>query len=219
MTFLDLDVDLKHTVDLNLDGNMPESRDAAVRRAEPGEAQRLMDTLTLAFYPDAASRWLFPDDDQYLRYFPRFAQALGGAAIPRRTAWVADDHAGAALWLPPGAHPDDAALLALVEEGVAPRERSDALAVFEAMAQYHPAEPHWYLPMIGVKPLSRRLGLGGALLQAALAECDAAHLPAYLEATSPRNRALYARHGFGAVGEITAGGCPPITPMLRRPRG
>ena len=216
MTVLDLGVNVDVNVGADLD--MLETRDAAVRRAEPGEAQRLLDTLTLAFYADPATRWLFPDDDQYLVQFPRFARALGGAAIGRRTAWLADDHAGAALWLPPDAHPDDAALLALVEEGVAPRERSDALSVFEAMAQYHPDQPHWYLPLIGVKPLSRRLGLGGALLRAALAECDAAHLPAYLEATNPRNRALYARHGFEPVGDIKAGRCPPITPMLRRAR-
>src|SRR4029078_4217506 len=112
MTVLDLGVNVDVNVGADLDML---ACGAMVRCAEPGEAQRLLDTLTLAFYADPATRWLFPDDDQYLRQFPRFARALGAAAIGRRTAWLADDHPGAALWLPPDAHPDDAALLALVE--------------------------------------------------------------------------------------------------------
>jgi len=56
------------------------------------------------------------------------------------------------------------------------------------------------------------------LLQTAIARCDAEGLPAYLESTNPRNRPLYERHGFEAVGEIRIGDCPPIVPMLRRAR-
>jgi ribosomal protein S18 acetylase RimI-like enzyme len=87
------------------------------------------------------------------------------------------------------------------------------------MGSYHPQEPHWYLPFIGVQPAWQGRGLGGLLLQYALSVCDAASMPAYLESTNPRNRSLYQRHGFKAIGEIRAGSCPPITPMLRTPKG
>ena len=39
-----------------------------------------------------------------------------------------------------------------------------------------------------------------------------------LEFTNPRNRPLYERHGFKAVAEIKVENCPPIVPMLRRPK-
>jgi hypothetical protein len=41
--------------------------------------------------------------------------------------------------------------------------------------------------------------------------------PAYLEATSPRNRALYERHGFEVVDELRTGDCPPLWGMWRKP--
>lgn len=40
----------------------------------------------------------------------------------------------------------------------------------------------------------------------------------YLEASSPRNKALYERHGFEATGVIQAGSSPPMWPMVRTPR-
>ena len=45
-----------------------------------------------------------------------------------------------------------------------------------------------------------------------------ADMPAYLEASSPRNKALYERHGFVEVGLIQAGSSPPMWPMLRPAR-
>ena len=91
-------------------------------------------------------------------------------------------------------------------------------AIIEQMIRYHPTEPHWYLPFIGVEPARQSAGLGSALLRAQLAACDAAQLPAYLESTNPRNQPLYESHGFEAVVEIKVEDCPPIVPMLRRPR-
>src|SRR5438067_2033726 len=190
----------------------------AVVRAGPNEAAHLFHTLTLAFGSDPPTRWLFPTADQHVRCLARFAQALGGAAFGRRTAYSTEDGTGVALWLPPDAHADEAALVELVKTDVAPRERADAFAVFEEMARYHPAEPHWYLPLIGVDPAWQGRGLGAALLKATLTQFDAMGAAAYLESTNPRNRPLYERHGFAVVCEIRVGSCPPITPMLRHPQ-
>lgn len=179
------------------------------------DAARALDTLTLAFATDPAVRWLFPDPHQYLRYFPALARALGGAAIAHGTAYVTESYAGTALWLPPDAGPDEAALGTLLEESGAAQERPQAAWLFAAMAAYHPAAPHWYLPLIGVEPLHQGYGLGSALLQTVLRQCDEAHLPAYLESTNPRNVPLYQRHGFKVLGTIRVGRCPPIIPMVR----
>ena len=190
----------------------------AIVPAHAAQADGLFGALTVAFAADPAARWMFPDPQQYLRWFPPFARAFGGAAIAHGTAWTDEDLAAAALWLSPDAHPDDEALADVIADGVAGREKRYAYTVFDEMARHHPAVPHWYLPLIGVDPARQGRGLGAALLQPVLACCDEAGAPAYLEATGPRNRALYERHGFRAVAEIRVGDCPPITPMLRPPR-
>jgi ribosomal protein S18 acetylase RimI-like enzyme len=189
-----------------------------VLAAEPAHADRVLGVLTLAFAGDPPSRWLFPEPDEYLRHFPTFARALGGAALSRRTALATPDHAGVALWLAPDAAPDEEALARLIDEVVAPHRRENMAAAVEEMVRYHPQEPHWYLPMIGVEPARQGKGLGAALLRAALLRVDAEGLSAYLESTNPRNVPLYERHGFEVIGEIRVGTCPPIVPMLRPAR-
>lgn len=52
----------------------------------------------------------------------------------------------------------------------------------------------------------------------ALARCDTEGGPVYLEATSERNRALYARYGVEDLGVIQSGSSPPMWPMVRAPR-
>jgi ribosomal protein S18 acetylase RimI-like enzyme len=155
----------------------------------------------LAFATDPPSRWLYPDDGGYLRHFRAFIKALGGAALNKGTAFASEDISGTALWLAPDVSPDEEGLMRLVET-VAPSKRGEMGGLIEEMGRYHPSESHWYLPFIGVAPSAQGRGLGAALLRRGLAECDAAQLPAYLESTNPRNRPLYERHGFEAIGEI-----------------
>jgi ribosomal protein S18 acetylase RimI-like enzyme len=86
------------------------------------------------------------------------------------------------------------------------------------MANYHPKEPHWYLPLLGVDPAHQNKGVGGALLRHVTDRCDRDGVAAYLESSNPRNIALYERHGFEILGRAQSGQSPVITPMLRRPR-
>jgi hypothetical protein len=46
---------------------------------------------------------------------------------------------------------------------------------------------------------------------------DRCGAPAYLEDTSPRNRALHERHGFQVTGELALAGGPPLWAMWREP--
>jgi ribosomal protein S18 acetylase RimI-like enzyme len=197
----------------NTNGSAP-----VIVAAEPHDADRVFGVLTLAFAADPPNRWMYPEPAQYLRHFPAFARALGGGALPSRTAYVSTDYSAAALWLAPGVSPDERALTNLIEESIPPEKRAVMATVIEEMVRYHPQEPHWYLPFIGVDPARQGNGLGAALLRSGLAKSDAAHLPAYLESTNPRNQLLYERHGFQALGEIAAGDCPPVVPMLRKPK-
>jgi GNAT superfamily N-acetyltransferase len=177
----------------------------------------VLNTITLAFAADPPSRWLYPEDEDYLRHFPAFIRGLGGAALHEGTAFATEDFSGTALWLAPGVSPDEEALMRLVKT-VEPSKRANMGALIEEMRRYHTSDPHWYLPFIAVMPSHQGGGLGGMLLRRGLAEADAAELPAYLESTNPRNRLLYERHGFEAIGEIRVGTCPPIVPMLRKAR-
>jgi GNAT superfamily N-acetyltransferase len=87
------------------------------------------------------------------------------------------------------------------------------------MDAHHPHEPHFYLPIIGVDPAWQGQGVGSALLQPVLERADLEGMPAYLEATTDRNRALYERHGFD-VRDIVymPGGGPPLWLMWREPQ-
>jgi GNAT superfamily N-acetyltransferase len=186
--------------------------------AGPEHADKVIGVLTRAFASDPPNRWMYPDPAQYHRYFPAFVRALGGLALSGRTAFVNSDCSAAALWLAPDAAPDEQAIMALIENSVAPHRRDDLAAVIDEMGRSHPHEPHWYLPFVGVEPARQGQGLGAAVLQPVLAECDATGLPAYLESTNPRNQAFYERHGFAPLGKIKRGECPPIVPMLRPSR-
>ncbi|GIG88316.1 GNAT family N-acetyltransferase [Plantactinospora endophytica] len=93
--------------------------------------------------------------------------------------------------------------------------------VSELIAARHPdRQPHWYLQQMAVLPGLRGRGLGGAMLHHQLVRADAEGVGTYLEASSPRNRALYERYGFRAHGEpiqLPDGG-PALQPMWRDPQ-
>jgi len=90
--------------------------------------------------------------------------------------------------------------------------------IFEQMQKFHPTEPHWYLPMIGVDPAHQGAGVGSALMSEALKAVDRDGLIAYLESSNHKNVSLYERHGFEIIGEIQSGSSPVVRPMLRRAR-
>jgi len=85
----------------------------------------------------------------------------------------------------------------------------------------HPSRPrHFYLAFVGVEPASQGQGLGSRLLFPVLSEADAAGAAAYLEASTPRSRALYERHGFKVVQEMRLPlGGPALWRMWREPFG
>jgi ribosomal protein S18 acetylase RimI-like enzyme len=149
---------------------------------------------------------------------PSFVRAFAGKAFEQSSAYYVEGYLGAALWLPPGVHPDENALVALLQRTI-PEDNQQAIFAFvEQMDRSHPSEPHWYLPMIGVDPTQQGKGYGTALLEYALARCDFDGKPAYLESSSPTNIPLYERHGFELLGTIQVGSSPPLFPMLREPR-
>ena len=161
------------------------------------------------------------DRTERLRRF--FETELREIAIPRGLVWTTEDVAGAAVWAPPG---DWRVPVTTMAREVPPMTRVFGrrlpLALWSRlrMDARHPKGPsHWYLATMGIAPEAQGRGLGTAVMRPALEEIDAVSLPAYLESSTPRSRALYERHGFAVTGELNYPmGGPPMWLMWREPR-
>ena len=174
--------------------------------------------MAMAFSADPAARWAWRDPLQYINTFIPLVTLFGGKSFDHGSAYVIGDFFGVAQWLPPGVQPDDGPIGELFEQNMSEPKLGEVLFLFEQMAGFHPHEPHWYIPLIGVDPVFQGRGYGTELMRHGLVACDRDQQPAYLEATSPASRSLYERFGFRALGEIRSGDSPPLFPMLREPR-
>lgn len=189
-----------------------------VRSAGPADEADVIGVITRAFETDPMARWSLPDLATYRGNMPLVALAFGGNGFATGSVHVVEGGLGAAMWLPPGVEPDVERLQALFGENTPDTIQSEMTAVFEQMSGYHPQEPHWYLPLIGIDPAHQGMGLGTALMRHALRQPDEQGLPAYLESSNPRNIPLYRRFGFEPLGAIQVGSSPTLVPMLRRPQ-
>src|SRR5262245_31978982 len=192
-----------------------------IRTASLHDVARMASTLSNAFYDDPAMTWLIPDDEERRAngpaFFTRFAAAFQRHGHVYRTL----DGSGVALWTAPGV--DSVSKEETPEFHVAVAEicaqNTERVAIVDAlMTEQHPTEPHWYLGFLGVEPAGQGRGTGSAMLAHVLASVDREGAPAYLEASTTRNRALYERHGFVTTGEIQLPDGPSLWPMWREPR-
>lgn len=190
----------------------------AIKSVTASDKDFAIAAVVRAFSADPAARWVYPDARQYQVNFPIFVKAFAGAAFEHGSADCVVGCSAAALWLPPGIHGDQTALRELLQRSVSEGDQKQVFALFEQMDNWHPVEPHWYLPLIGVGPAEQGKGYGSALLRHALERCDGDDKIAYLEATSRQSLTLYERHGFERLGTIQVASSPPLFPMLRKPR-
>ena len=188
---------------------------ARITIGKPEDKARLLQTLVLGFSADPMARWASPDAALYLDRRVEFFDAFAGGAFDHGTAFVADDGAAVATWLPPGVAPDNERMSAIFAEQTPPDRMEEMNGLFARMEEFHPKEPHWYLPLIAADPARQGQGLGTALMEAAIARIDADGRPAYLESSSPRNVPFYQRFGFECSGEIKTETSPVLTPMFR----
>ena len=179
--------------------------------------------LARAFDGDPPMRWFLQDASRRVeqaRFL--FDVMLRKLHIGRDECYTTADVVGGALWAPPGA-----ARLTLLQQlsllpgmlrifGRSLGRAQRGLAVIDAG---HPREPHYYLDTLGVDPDWQGRGLGSALMRPVLERCDRERMPAYLNAGSPRSRALYLRHGFTVKEEFRLPDeGPPLWRMWRTPR-
>ncbi len=193
-----------------------------VREAGAVDVPGISRALGAAFADDPVMSWLARDSTRRPGILEgNFRLLLEEIWLQHEATFTAGDTAGAAIWDPPGkwsvSIPRQIGLLprALRVWG---RALPRALMTLAKIERGHPTKSHYYLAVLGVEPRSQGRGLGSALMFPILHRCDLDRVPAYLEASSPRNRALYERHGFEVTKEFQVGaGAPPIWGMWRDP--
>ncbi|WP_424216831.1 GNAT family N-acetyltransferase (plasmid) [Streptomyces sp. BI20] len=187
--------------------------------AGPDDAATIGRVLSRAFHDDSMMGWFFPDETAreatLAAYFTTiFTRQYARTALCERTADAA------AFWVPAEARDEavpDAETIAALLDLLGDRAGAFRDAV-GAAASHTPAEPHWYLAVIGADPAAQGTGQGAALLRSGLAKADAAGLPAYLESSKEANLPFYEHFGFTVRDELSLpGGGPALWSMWREP--
>jgi GNAT superfamily N-acetyltransferase len=178
-------------------------------------AEEVMTVMVRAFNDDPATRWMFPDQGQYLTHFPTFVRLYAFDAFEKGIVHGVEGIDAYAMWLTPGAPSDDGGINELLIRCTPKRRHSEIFELIAEMASFRTREPHWFLPLIGVDQMGQ--GYGSALMKHMLARCDAEHRIAYLDNTNEANCAFYEQHGFRKLGVVRVASCPPVYPMLRDP--
>ena len=182
-----------------------------VRRATFDDIPAMAGTLARAFARDPFYSFLAgnaPERSQRMRDGWSGILRFGSARLAE--TYTTDDHAGVALWIPPGHNGPSLLESIRLLRPVARlagwrrlRTVSTAIQALEARHRHHAPVPHFYLSVLGVEPARQGEGVGTALMEPVLARCDRDRIPAYLETATGRNVLLYERLGFDVVEELT----------------
>ena len=191
----------------------------SVRAARVDESPQVSAALAAAFVSDPVLLFLFPSPrNRDARMRRLFAVELVYQVFPHGRVLTTDDFRGASLELPPSATsmvvPLSGAFGFLRALGASLPRATRLQRFFEA---HHISEPHYYIRYVGVAPPFQGQGLGAELLRPTLDRCDEEGVPAYLEASTERSAALYARLGFEHLGELQVPDGPRFWPMRRPP--
>ncbi|MFE1336716.1 GNAT family N-acetyltransferase [Streptomyces sp. NPDC058733] len=193
-----------------------------IRRAGEADRELVVHLLDEAFADDPVSAWVFPDEEYRRRVHHRLMAAFTDVVLEEGWIDLAEDGSACALWLsvPEGEHEDEEGPAELRRAVDPANERVERIG--RLTAGIHPTDrAHAYLWMIGVAPDRQGAGLGTALVEHVLERCDRDGVPAYLEASNARSRALYERLGFAVLPDrvLDLPDGPRMWPMWREPRG
>ncbi|WP_018217618.1 GNAT family N-acetyltransferase [Salinispora vitiensis] len=163
----------------------------------PGDRERVVGSLVAAFEKDPLLRCYFPDQATYPEYASVFFGYLFDKQVHQQTIWTIERGAAVAIWQAPGA--GDEGLDGVLAAHLPAEALSRFDAFHEAMDAAVPAEPFWYLSVLGTHPESMGRRWGHAVMAMGLRHAAAAGLPAVLETSNPDNVEMYRRAGWEVV--------------------
>jgi GNAT superfamily N-acetyltransferase len=204
----------------------PDDEGPVVRLAEQRDVPRIAATLTIALADSRWTRWALPEDGRMQRLTRLHELDAGHRGVGTRTAWVTDDVTAVAVWEPPAGAadthplPDDVRAALARELPYLAADRATPVAQTAALvAESRPAQPHWWLAHLGVRPTSRRQGQAAAVLAPALVRCDTDGLPAAATAFSWANARFLRGFGFEVTHTLrTADDELPLWVLVRQPQ-
>jgi GNAT superfamily N-acetyltransferase len=204
----------------------PRSADFTVQHLAAARHDDAVAALARAFWPDPLFGFFNNDKLKEYGMLPKVFQAFVADAAPFDRTWgafVGDRVVGAAVWVPPGGMPRTARREAMMQVRVGRllitgQNRRIGLKLLEEVDKVHPAEPHWYLALLGTDPVVQGRGVATAMLAPAVAQADMEGLPCYLETQKEENLAFYGRHGFDLLHTISVPGSPTVWGMRRAPK-
>ena len=184
-------------------------------------------TLARAFQNDPMMRFLLPDDVERARTLPWFLGTVVRYCRAFGEVHVSAEGDAVACWLTPGNTTvtprrifRSGGALTPVKLGLGGFGRLMALQAYlaEEHAKNMP-EPHFYLYLLGVDPLSRGQDLGRLLLAPTLGRAAHEGRACYLETQNEKNVAVYRSVGFEvtSVGQV-AGSTLTVWTMRRDPK-
>jgi GNAT superfamily N-acetyltransferase len=197
-----------------------------VRLAEQRDVPRIAATLTIALADSRWTRWALPDDGRMQRLTRLHELDAAHRGVSTKSAWVTDDVSAVAVWEPPpgaaGTPPLPGDLRAALDRELPYLAADRAAAVRETAAltaAARPADPHWWLLHVGVRPTSRRRGLAAAVLAPALVRCDTEGTLAAAAVVSWANVRFLRGFGFEVTLETrTADDELPLWVLVRQPQ-
>jgi ribosomal protein S18 acetylase RimI-like enzyme len=204
-----------------LPGGPASAPSSVVRVAQPGEYGSLKVALGAAFFEDPIFGWLIGRGSSRQARLERYFALQLAHAFADGCVSTSDGLQGAALCMPPGHWRLPPQLMIANGAGftrVFGARLPRAIGLLAAIERRHPRDAHYYFANIGVAPEAQGQGLGSRLMRPTLDRCDREGLPAYLEASSERNAALYERLGFQCTEVLRFAGSPPLRLMLRPPQ-
>ncbi len=195
-----------------------------IRKATLADIDNLVTILVRSFDGDPIINNTVRQDSKRSHGFDiYFRTLLCRCDLPYGNVYTTKNYDGIISWL----SPDQSNLGLFQKMSIAPnmiravgfRRLGRLIRLGKILERNHPKKKHYYLQVVGIDPEHQGKGIGTALMQTLLEQCDREGYGAYLENTNESNLAFYDRFGFAIAKKIVVEyRMPPLWAMWREPR-
>jgi GNAT superfamily N-acetyltransferase len=190
------------------------------RQASSDDLSDIVATLTSAFVDDPLWGPPFPQPVRAAGLSIMW-QVLVGSALEHGWVLVSDSVEAASVWIPPDVEElsaeDEHRMHHLLVDHTDAASANHVATILEGLEEAKPADPCYFLSLLGTHARHRGRGIGMALMQSGLDSIDRLGGAAYLESSNPANNDRYARLGF-EVRDVLEFPTGKVTTMWRAPQ-